>query len=88
MVGRIPHDLSCSRAPCRFDGREPPREGAGSRGGRMRVIDGAAAVWVILDPQGEVVVMASGAGAEEFAASWAERGYRAVELPQSEVSAA
>ena len=54
----------------------------------MRVIDEAAAVWVILDPRGEVVVMASGAGAEEFAASWAERGYRAVELPQSEVTAA
>jgi hypothetical protein len=54
----------------------------------MRVIDDGAGVWVILDPQGEVLVMASGAGAEEFAASWAERGYRVVELPQSEVSAA
>ena len=54
----------------------------------MRVIDGDAAVWVVLDPEGEVVVMASGAGAPEFAASWAERGYRAVELPQSEVTAA
>jgi len=54
----------------------------------MRVIDGAGAVWVILDGQGEVVVMASGSGAEEFAASWAERGYRIVELPHSEVTAA
>jgi hypothetical protein len=54
----------------------------------MRVIDDAAVVWVILDPRGDVVVMASGAGAEEFAASWAERGYRVVELPQSGVSAA
>ena len=54
----------------------------------MRVIDGVSAVWVVLDGQGEVVVMASGGGAEEFAASWAERGYRVIELPQDKVTAA
>ena len=54
----------------------------------MRVIDGTSTVWVVLDDDGEVVVMASGAGAEEFAAGWAERGYRVVELPQTEVNAA
>ena len=54
----------------------------------MRVIDGDVAVWVVLDPEGEVVVMASGTGAEEFAAAWAERGYRVIELPQDKVTAA
>ncbi len=54
----------------------------------MRVIDGTSTVWVVLDHDGEVIVMASGAGAEEFAAGWAERGYQVVELPRDEVSAA
>ncbi len=54
----------------------------------MRAIDGTAAMWVVLDEDGEVVVMASGSGAEEFAAGWAERGYRVVEMAQDEVSAA
>ena len=54
----------------------------------MRVVDGTSGVWVVLDEAGEVVVMASGAGAEEFAGGWAERGYRIVELRQDEFNAA
>jgi hypothetical protein len=52
------------------------------------VIEETSTVWVVLDDADQVVVMASGSDAAEFAAEWAERGYRVVELRPDEVVAA
>jgi len=54
----------------------------------MPVIEGTTTVWAVLDDADQVVVMASGAEAAAFAAEWAERGYRIVELRPGEVIAA
>ncbi len=54
----------------------------------MPVLEGTSTVWVVLDQAGEVVVMASGADAREFAAEWAQLGYPVVELAPDEVNAA
>jgi len=42
--------------------------------------DASSVLWVVLDDDDCVVVIASGADAPAFAAEWAERGARVVEL--------
>jgi len=50
--------------------------------------DATSTVWVVLDDDGQVVVMAEGTDAAAFAAEWAERGARVVELRRDGVAAA
>jgi hypothetical protein len=50
--------------------------------------DGTSTVWVVLDEDDRVVVMASGADAAAFAAECAEQGQRVVELGVGSVVAA
>jgi len=50
--------------------------------------EGTSTVWVVLDDQDQVLVMASGADAAAFAAEWAEEGRRVVELHGDSVAAA
>jgi hypothetical protein len=50
--------------------------------------DGTSTLWVVLDDTGGVVVMAEGADAAAFAADWAARGLRVVELRADQVAAA
>jgi hypothetical protein len=45
-------------------------------------------LWVVLDDDGQVVVMAGGADAAAFAAEWAETGARVVEWSDGSVVAA
>ena len=54
----------------------------------MPVLDGTSTVWVVLDESGRVLVMASGAGAHEFAIEQAGHDRRVVELGSDEVRAA
>ena len=44
--------------------------------------------WVVLDEDGEVMVIAAGADAPAFAAEWAQNGARVVELHVDSVAAA
>jgi len=50
--------------------------------------DATSTLWVVLDDDGQVVVMAEGADAAAFAAEWAERGARVVELGSDAFAAA
>ena len=45
-------------------------------------------LWVVLDEDGEVIVIAAGADAPAFAAEWARSGARVVELQVDSVAAA
>jgi hypothetical protein len=54
----------------------------------VQTTEGGPTVWVVLDEAGDVLVMASGADAPEFAAEYAERGTRVVELRADAVAAA
>ena len=60
----------------------------GADGRPVQTAEGDQTVWAVLDEAGRVVVMASGADAPEFAAEWAERGARVVELRADSVAAA
>ena len=50
--------------------------------------EGTSTLWVVLDDEDRVLVMAAGADAAAFAAEWAERGARVVELGDGSVAAA
>ena len=52
------------------------------------MIEETPTLWVVLGNDDEVVVIASGADAAAFAAEWADRGYRIVELRPDEIVAA
>ena len=52
------------------------------------MIEPTSPLWVVLDDADQVVVIAAGSDAAEFAAEWAERGYRIAELRPDEVVAA
>ena len=51
-------------------------------------MDTGETVWVVLDEDGQILVMAKGHDAAAFAAEWAERGARVVELHEGAVAAA
>ena len=52
------------------------------------MIEETSTLWVVLDPDDQIVVMAAGADAAAFAAEWADRGYRIAELRPDEFVAA
>jgi hypothetical protein len=54
----------------------------------VQTTEGGSTVWVVLDDAGDIVVMASGADAPDFAAEYAERGAQVVELRADSVAAA
>ena len=54
----------------------------------MVLLQDATVVWVVLDPAGEVVLLAYGANAGEAAHEWQERGYTVRTLPAEQVHAA
>ncbi len=59
-----------------------------TRAGEGCMSEAVSTVWVVLDDAGQVVVRAGGADAPAFAAEWAERGARVVELRNGSVAAA
>jgi hypothetical protein len=50
--------------------------------------DATSTQWVVLDDDGQVIVIAEGADAAAFAAEWAERGAKVVERRAGAVAAA
>ena len=62
-----------------------------TRAGRVPMegtVETGETVWVVLDEDDQVMVMAKGRDAAAFAAEWAERGARVVELHEGAVAAA
>ena len=46
----------------------------------MSTLSAVETVWVVLDDEGHVVIICSGADAPATAGEWADRGYRVVQL--------